>query len=144
MATETISPNPASSVVTKATESVRRPPASPEVTLIQPTQSISASGASEQAANESQNIEAEVTKAIGQIQIMMDLRNRSVSFTRDQETGADIIKVIDDNTGDTIRQMPSEELLTFMKNLTRMLGTFLDEKAQEILNLYLKTVLLSN
>ena len=60
---------------------------------------------------------------------MMDLRNRSVSFTRDQETGTDIIKVIDDNTGDTIRQMPSEELLTFMKNLTRMLGTFLDEKA---------------
>ena len=129
MATETISPNPASSVVTKATESVRRPPASPEVTLIQPTQSISASGASEQAANESQNIETEVTKAISQIQIMMDLRNRSVSFTRDQETGTDIIKVIDDNTGDTIRQMPSEELLTFMKNLTRMLGTFLDEKA---------------
>ena len=129
MATETIPTNPASSVVTKATESVRRPPASPEVTLIQPTQSISASGASEQAANESQNIEAEVTKAIGQIQIMMDLRNRSVSFTRDQETGTDIIKVIDDNTGDTIRQMPSEELLTFMKNLTRMLGTFLDEKA---------------
>ena len=129
MATETISTNPASSVVTKATESVRRPPASPEVTLIQPTQSISASGASKQAANESQNIETEVTKAIGQIQIMMDLRNRSVSFTRDQETGTDIIKVIDDNTGDTIRQLPSEELLTFMKNLTRMLGTFLDEKA---------------
>jgi len=129
MATETISTNPASSVVTKATESVRRPPASPEVTLIQPTQSVSASGESEQAANESQNIETEVTKAIGQIQIMMDLRNRSVSFTRDQETGTDIIKVIDDNTGDTIRQMPSEELLTFMKNLTRMLGTFLDEKA---------------
>jgi len=129
MATETISPNPASSVVTKATESVRRPPASPEVTLIQPTQSVLASGESEQAANESQNIETEVTKAISQIQIMMDLRNRSVSFTRDQETGTDIIKVIDDNTGDTIRQMPSEELLTFMKNLTRMLGTFLDEKA---------------
>ncbi len=129
MATETISTNPASSVVTKATESVRRPPASPEVTLIQPTQSISASGESKQAANESQNIETEVTKAISQIQIMMDLRNRSVSFTRDQETGTDIIKIIDDNTGDTIRQMPSEELLTFMKNLTRMLGTFLDEKA---------------
>ena len=129
MATETISTNPASSVVTKATESVRRPPASPEVTLIQPTQSVSASGESEQAANESQNIETEVTKAISQIQIMMDLRNRSVSFTRDQETGTDIIKVIDDNTGDTIRQLPSEELLTFMKNLTRMLGTFLDEKA---------------
>ena len=129
MATETIPTNPASSVVTKATESVRRPPASPEATLIQPTQSISASGQSERAVNESLNIETEVTKAISQIQIMMDLRNRSVSFTRDQETGTDIIKIIDDNTGDTIRQLPSEELLTFMKNLTRMLGTFLDEKA---------------
>jgi|TARA_B100002003_G_scaffold119134_1_gene109833 flagellar protein FlaG len=129
MVTETISTNPASSVVPKATESVRRPPASPEVTLIQPTQSISASGESEQAVNESQNIETAVTKAISQIQIMMDLRNRSVSFTRDQETGTDVIKVIDDNTGDIIRQMPSEELLTFMKNLTRMLGTFIDEKA---------------
>ena len=129
MATETISTNPASSVVTKATESVRRPPASPEATLIQPTQSISASPESERAVNESLNIETEVTKAISQIQIMMDLRNRSVSFTRDQETGTDIIKVIDDNTGDTIRQLPSEELLQFMKNLTRMLGTFLDEKA---------------
>jgi flagellar protein FlaG len=59
----------------------------------------------------------------------MDLRNRSVSFTRDQVTGTDVVKVIDDKTGDTIRQMPSEELLTFMRNLTRMLGTFIDEKA---------------
>jgi hypothetical protein len=31
-----------------------------------------------------------------------------------------------------------------MKNLTQMLGTFIDEKAQEIVNLDLKTVLLSN
>ena len=144
MVTETISSNPASSVVSKATESVRRPPASPEVTLIQPTQSISANVESRQAADESQNTETAVTKAIDQIQVMMDLRNRSVSFTRDQETGTDIIKVIDDNTGDTIRQMPSEELLTFMKNLTQMFGIFIDEKAQETLNLDLKTVLLSN
>ena len=70
-----------------------------------------------------------MTKAIDQIQVMMDLRNRSVSFTRDQVTGTDVVKVIDDKTGDTIRQMPSEELLTFMRNLTRMLGTFIDEKA---------------
>ena len=129
MVTETISSNPASSVVPKATESVRRPPASPEVTLIQPTQSISANVESKQAADESQNTETAVTKAIDQIQVMMDLRNRSVSFTRDQVTGTDVVKVIDDKTGDTIRQMPSEELLTFMRNLTRMLGTFIDEKA---------------
>ena len=31
-----------------------------------------------------------------------------------------------------------------MKNLTQMLGTFIEEKAQEIVNLDLKTVLESN
>mgnify|MGYP001395617423 FL=1 len=31
-----------------------------------------------------------------------------------------------------------------MKNLTQMLSTFIEEKAQEIVNLDLKTVLLSN
>ena len=121
--------NPAGSMPNKGIETVERPPASPEVTLIQPTQSISANVESKQAADESQNTETAVTKAIDQIQVMMDLRNRSVSFTRDQVTGTDVVKVIDDKTGDTIRQMPSEELLTFMRNLTRMLGTFIDEKA---------------
>ena len=36
---------------------------------------------------------------------------------------------IDRDTGETIRQFPPEELLQFMRNLTKMLGTFMDEKA---------------
>jgi flagellar protein FlaG len=71
----------------------------------------------------------EIQKAIEQVQVMMEVRDRSISFRQDKETGTDVIKIMDDKTGDVIRQMPSDELLTFMKNLTRMLGALVDEKS---------------
>jgi uncharacterized FlaG/YvyC family protein len=42
-------------------------------------------------------------------------------------SGTQVVKVVDANSGDVIRQMPAEELLSFMRNLTRMLGTFIDK-----------------
>ena len=57
----------------------------------------------------------------------MDLRNRSVEFSTDASSGVQVVKVVDSNSGDVIRQMPAEELLSFMRNLTRMLGTFIDK-----------------
>ena len=71
--------------------------------------------------------EDELAKALEQIQVMMDLRNRAVEFTTDEVSGAQVVKVVDANSGDVIRQMPAEELLSFMRNLTRMLGTFIDK-----------------
>ena len=75
-----------------------------------------------------QTSDSEVSKAIEAIDLMMDLRSRSVTFERDESAGKDVIKVIDDETGEIIRQMPPEELLSFMRNLTKMLGNFLDER----------------
>lgn len=69
----------------------------------------------------------EMDRAVEQVQVMMDLRNRSVEFTTDESSGARVVRVVDANSGDVIRQMPAEELLSFMRNLTRMLGTFIDK-----------------
>ena len=69
----------------------------------------------------------EIGKAIEQVQVMMDLRNRSVSFSQDTVSGREVIQVKNEQTGEVIRQMPAEELLAFMRNLTRMLGTFFDK-----------------
>ena len=69
----------------------------------------------------------ELDQSIAQIQVMMDLRDRSVEFTTDESSGARVVKVVDASSGDVIRQMPAEELLSFMRNLTRMLGTFIDK-----------------
>ena len=71
--------------------------------------------------------EDELAKSLEQIQVMMDLRNRAVEFTTDDVSGAQVVKVLDANSGDVIRRMPAEELLSFMRNLTRMLGTFIDK-----------------
>jgi|TARA_B110000967_G_C18801113_1_gene518510 flagellar protein FlaG len=71
--------------------------------------------------------QTELDKSIEQIQVMMDLRQRSVQFTTDNESGRSVVKVVDGNSGDVIRQMPAEELLSFMRNLTRMMGTFIDK-----------------
>ena len=57
----------------------------------------------------------------------MDRRNRSVEFSTDASSGVQVVKVVDSNSGEVIRQMPAEELLSFMRNLTRMLGTFIDK-----------------
>ena len=71
--------------------------------------------------------QTELDNSIEQIQVMMDLRQRSVQFTTDNESGTNVVKVVDGESGDVIRQMPAEELLSFMRNLTRMMGTFIDK-----------------
>ena len=94
----------------------------------QPVERVQAERVLPTAKATSQNVsQKELDQSIEQIQVMMDLRNRSVEFTTDESSGARVVKVIDSNSGDVIRQMPAEELLSFMRNLTRMLGTFIDK-----------------
>ena len=71
----------------------------------------------------------EISKAIEQVQVMMGLRNRSVSISQDSESGKEVIKVRNEQTGEVIRQMPTEEMLAFMRNLTKMLGAFFDKSS---------------
>ena len=71
----------------------------------------------------------EIERALEQVQVMMDLRDRSISFQIDNEAGAEVIRITNENTGEVIRQMPSEELLGFMRNLTKMLGAFFDQSS---------------
>ena len=47
----------------------------------------------------------------------------------DNEAGAEVIRITNESTGEVIRQMPSEELLGFMRNLTKMLGAFFDQSS---------------
>ncbi len=94
----------------------------------QPVERVQAERVLPTAKATSQNVsQKELDQSIEQIQVMMDLRNRSVEFTTDESSGARVVKVVDSNSGDVIRQMPAEELLSFMRNLTRMLGTFIDK-----------------
>ena len=115
MSVETISAGATNSVLTsvEAKPAVSQPPTQPVPPVAQADATIVK--------------EDELAKSLEQIQVMMDLRNRAVEFTTDEVSGTQVVKVVDANSGDVIRQMPAEELLSFMRNLTRMLGTFIDK-----------------
>ena len=127
MAIESLPPVPQGSVPMNGTDSVQRALATPEPSLIQPTP-IQSTTKTDRTLDPAIDIEQELNEAIKTLDIMMEIRQRSVQFERDETSGTNIIRVIDDRTGEVIRQMPPDELLNFMRNLTRMLGNFLDEK----------------
>ena len=127
MAIESLPPVPQGSVPMNGTDSVQRALAKPEPSLIQPTP-IQSTTKTDRTLDPAIDLEQELNEAIKTLDIMMEIRQRSVQFERDETSGTNIIRVIDDRTGEVIRQMPPDELLNFMRNLTKMLGNFLDEK----------------
>lgn len=62
------------------------------------------------------------------LQDFIDSLNTSLEFSVDQESGRDIIKVIDKESGNLIRQFPSEEVLDVIKSLSSATGMLFDEK----------------
>ena len=128
MPIETTPTVPQAPVPIKGTGSVERALAKPEPSFIPPVLPSGTDNTTRPADQDPKDIEREIGKAIDTVEIMMELRERSIQFERDETTGTDIIKIVDDRTGEVIRQMPPQELLSFMRNLTKMLGNFLDER----------------
>jgi flagellar protein FlaG len=52
-----------------------------------------------------------------------------LEFSIDQDSGKTIVKVMDSATNEVIRQIPSEELVTLAKNMTKMEGMLISQKA---------------
>jgi flagellar protein FlaG len=50
-------------------------------------------------------------------------------FEKDQETGVDVFKLIERETGDVVRQVPSEEVLEFMRKFRSFSGLLFSEQA---------------
>ena len=121
MSIETVNSSPALQPLMKAAE-VSAPERAPNLNRVQAERVLPAERVSS-----TEPVDQELVRAVEQVQVMMDLRNRSVEFTTDESSGTRVVKVVDSGSGDVIRQMPAEELLSFMRNLTRMLGTFIDK-----------------
>jgi len=70
----------------------------------------------------------DLTQAIQSLNEMMSALDRDINFAKDPGTGKDIVMVTDSNTGQTIRHIPSQETLNFIKNLDLMVGLLFDSK----------------
>jgi flagellar protein FlaG len=70
----------------------------------------------------------QLDKVAQQLQDFMGDLNRNIQFVVDEDSGRDVIKVIDKTSGDLIKQYPSEEVLTLVSKLSNMVGGFIDAK----------------
>ena len=53
----------------------------------------------------------------------------NLQFTVDEDTGIDVVKVVDTDTKEVIRQFPSEEILAIAKAIDQLQGLLVKDKA---------------
>ncbi|MDH5376688.1 MAG: flagellar protein FlaG [Gammaproteobacteria bacterium] len=71
-----------------------------------------------------------LTKAVENIQAYIDERAKhELELTVDEDSGRSIVKVIDSNTGETVRQFPPEEILDIAKNIRENNGKLIEREA---------------
>ena len=53
----------------------------------------------------------------------------SIQFSLDQDTGRTVVKMVDTETQEVLRQFPSEEMLAISKSIDRMQGLLINRQA---------------
>lgn len=64
---------------------------------------------------------ATVDQALAAINQALQASNRALEFSVDDEAGRTIVKLVDTDTGETLRQFPSEAALAIARNLDSLL-----------------------
>jgi flagellar protein FlaG len=73
---------------------------------------------------------AQVQKAIEAFKQQIDSKTpNSLAFSVDSANGKTIVKITDAETGETIRQIPSEEMMAIAQSLDKLQGMLLQGKA---------------
>ena len=71
----------------------------------------------------------QVQQAVEQIQRVVSLVAQNLQFTVDKGTGKTIIRVVDSQTKEVIRQIPTEEVISIARALDQMQGLLFNSKA---------------
>ena len=96
----------------------------------QPAPAGAAQGAEREAAPESPapRLEQQLAAAIAQANRMLELHNRSFQFTVHEPTREIIVRVIDTETEEVVKEIPPEEILDLVARLWELAGLFVDER----------------
>jgi flagellar protein FlaG len=73
--------------------------------------------------------EADVRQATDTMNRFMASASRNLTFSVDDDSGKIVVKVIDPQTKDVIRQFPSEEAIAISKSLDKLQGLLLNDEA---------------
>jgi len=70
-----------------------------------------------------------IAKAAEDIQNFVNDMGRNLSFSIDESTGYNVVKVVNPETNELIRQLPSEELLKIARNMRELGNVLVNQKA---------------
>jgi flagellar protein FlaG len=70
-----------------------------------------------------------VAKAAADLQQFVQSMGRNLSFSVDESTGYHVVRVVNPNTGELVRQLPSEELLKISRDFQRLNNVLVSQKA---------------
>lgn len=73
--------------------------------------------------------EKELKKAVNEINDAFKSVNIARQFVIDKETDQVVVKILDTEKNEVIRQIPSEDALRISKNIKEMLGLLFDSKS---------------
>ena len=99
-------------------------PKKPAATKAAPVQTVAAV----QRADTAPSID-QIKQAIQDINKSFQSLSRGLEFTIDEDSNRTIVKVIDQQTKEVIRQLPSQETLEIAKALDQVIGRLIREKA---------------
>jgi len=86
----------------------------------------------EQAVTQTQKAEAnrqELEDAVKQVNNFLKPINSSIEFNLDDDTGRTIVRIVELESKDVIRQIPSEEMLSIAKAIDKIKGLLIHQKA---------------
>lgn len=70
----------------------------------------------------------ETIALVDDLNVRLKEKSYNLAFSVDQRSGESVVKVSDAESGDVIRQIPSEELLVLRKKMDDLSGIIFDEK----------------
>jgi flagellar protein FlaG len=72
----------------------------------------------------------ELGQAVAEVRKAVEIQApNQISFSVDDESGRSVVRIIDQKTGATIRQIPSQEMLDIAKSIDKMQGLLFKETA---------------
>ena len=69
-----------------------------------------------------------VRMAVEKANKQMSIRETSLRFETHEKTGDMIVRIVDTNTKEVIREIPSEKILDMVANMLEMAGILVDER----------------
>jgi flagellar protein FlaG len=84
----------------------------------------------QQAVDAVEKVDAETVRvAAEQVTKLVQQFNRNLQFLVDEETNKSVVKVIDAESKEVIRQFPTEEMLAIARALEKLKGLLIEDKA---------------